>query len=62
MKKKIILISTLVIIILTVIIFRNIQLGYNKISIIYDKENGSQTIELGIPKFSFMKKENDKRF
>lgn len=62
MKKKIILISTLVIIILTVIIFRNIQLGYNKISIIYDKENGSQTIELGIPKFSFMKKENDKSY
>lgn len=61
-KKKIIFVITLGIIILSVIIFRNIQLGYNKISIIYDKENDSQAIELGIPKFSFMKKENEKNY
>ncbi len=60
-RKKLIFIITLVIII-AVIIFRNIQLGYNKISIIHDKENGSQTIELGIPKFSFMKRENDRSY
>lgn len=61
-KKNLMFIITFVIIVLLIIIFRNIQLGYNKISIIYDKENDSQTIKLGIPKFSFMKKENDKGY
>lgn len=65
MKKRniiIIIIIALIIVIVAFIIFRNVQLGYNKISMIYDKEEGSQTIELGVPKLSFMKKENDKSY
>ncbi len=63
-KRAIILIPFIIlaIIIISFLIFRNIQLGYGKISIIYDKTNGSQTIELGIPKLSFMAKENDKSY
>ncbi len=65
MKKKIIisvLVILLIILILYFLILRNIYLGYKKISIIYDKENNSQTVELGIPKLSFMAKENDKSY
>ena len=61
-KKKSIFIITLIIIILTFIIFRNIKLGYNKISFIYDMKKDSQIIELGVPKFSFMGKESDKSY
>ena len=41
MKKRniiIIIIIALIIVIFAFIIFRNVQLGYNKISMIYDKE------------------------
>ena len=62
MKKTKIIFIILIIIILAVIILLNIPLGYNKISTIYDNENESQTIELGIPKLSFMKKENGKNY
>ena len=40
----------------------NIPLGYNKISTINGNKNKTQTIELGIPKLSFMKKENSKNY
>ncbi len=65
MKKKVIFLIPFIIlatIIIGFIIFRNIQLGYDKTSIIYDKTKDSQTIELGIPKLSFAAKENDKSY
>lgn len=61
-KKKIILIFTIGIFIIAVTVFRNIQFGYYKVNMIYDMENSSQTIELGVPRLSFMGKENDKSY
>lgn len=63
-KKKIFLIFIIIILIVLIVfmVFRNLNFGYYKDNIIYDKENGSQTIVLGIPKLSFMKKENDKSY
>lgn len=52
----------LVILLITFLVFKFMHLGYNKVSIIYDQENGSQTVELGVPKLSFMAKENDKSY
>lgn len=65
MRKKIIILTLIVFLILLILyflVFRNINLGYKKISIIYEKENSSQTVELGVPKLSFMAKENDKSY
>lgn len=65
MRKKIIIlipIIILVVIIVSFLVFRNVHLGYDKTSMIYDKTDGNQTIELGIPKLSFMAKENDKSY
>lgn len=61
-KKKIILIIILVIIVLVIIVFKNIQLGYNKVNIVYDEDNKIKNIELGIPKLSFMKEQNDNNY
>lgn len=62
MNKKKTIFTILVIIIFISIILLNIPLGYNKINIINGNKNKTQTIELGIPKLSFTKKENDKLY
>jgi hypothetical protein len=64
MKKKRMLVIGIVILVLVIIyfIFRNIYFGFSIEHNIYDKTNGSQTVELGIPKFSFFKQENDKSY
>ena len=64
MRKKVIIIISIIILtsILLFFVSQILPLGYYKEQIIYDTTNGSQTIELGIPKLSFMKKENDKSY
>ena len=62
MNKKKTIFIILVIIIFIGIMLLNIPLGYNKISTINGNKNKTQTIELGIPKLSFMKKENSKNY
>lgn len=60
--KLIISIFILLIILILFLIFKNLSLGYYKQIIIYDFEVGSQTVELGVPKLSFMSKVNDKSY
>lgn len=62
MKKKLVIVISIMIFIIGFAILRNLSLGYNLDSMIYDKNNGNQTIELGVPELSFMKKENDKSY
>ena len=61
-KKGIIFLSMIVIVCIFFWLFKTLYLGYHKVSMIYEQENGSQTIELGIPRLSFMAKENDKSY
>lgn len=51
MKKKIIIVIISLILIYLIII--NIKFGYEKEHIIYEMENGSQTVVLGVPRLSF---------
>ena len=61
-KKYIIIPVCLVITILLIIIFKNIYLGYKIINIDYNYDYGNQKIKLGVPKLSFMMKNNDRSF
>ncbi|MDD2518818.1 MAG: hypothetical protein PHG18_02905 [Bacilli bacterium] len=63
--RKFIIIRVLVcllLLLLSIIICRNIDFGFNIEHNIYDMTNGSQIVELGIPKFSFFRQENDKSY
>ena len=61
-KKYIIIPVCLVIIILLIIVFKNIYLGYKIINIDYNYDYGNQKIKLGVPKMSFMMRNNDRSF
>ena len=61
-KKNIIIPVCLVIIILLIIVFKNAYLGYKIINIDYNYDSNNQKIKLGIPKMSFMMKNNDRSF
>lgn len=61
-KKYIIIPVCLVIIILLIIVFKNIYLGYKIINIDYNYDSNNQKIKLGLPKMSFMMKNNDRSF
>ena len=50
MKKVFILI--LVVILIFLLLFVNHSFGYSKVEMIYEMETGSQTIVLGVPKYS----------
>ncbi len=51
-----------VIIILLILVFKNIYLGYKIINIDYNYDFTNQKIQLGLPKMSFMMKNNDRSF
>ena len=61
-KKKLLIIIPVGMILLIIIILKTLPLGYDIESIIYDMTDGSQTVELGVPKLSFLKKENDRSY
>lgn len=61
-KKYIIIPVCLVIIILLIIVFKNAYLGFKIINIDYNYDSNNQKIKLGIPKMSFMMKNNDRSF
>ncbi len=61
-KKYIIIPICLVIIILLIIVFKNVYLGYKIININYNYDSNNQNIKLGIPKMSFMMENNDRSF
>ena len=61
-KKCIIIPVCLVIVILLIIVFKNVYLGYKIINIDYNYDSNNQEIKLGIPKMSFMMKNNDRSF
>lgn len=61
-KKYIIIPVCLVITILLIIVFKNIYLGYKIINFDYNYDYGNQKIKLGVPKMSFMMKNNDRSF
>ena len=61
-KLYIIIPICLIIIILLIIIFKNIYFGYKIINIDYNYDYGNQKIKLGVPKLSFMMKNNDRSF
>lgn len=61
-KKKLLIIIPVGMILLIIIILKTLPLGYDIESIIYDMTEGSQTVELGVPKLSFLKKENDRSY
>ena len=61
-KKYIIIPVCLVIVILLIIVFKNIYLGYKIINIDYNYDYDNQKIKLGVPKMSFMMKNNDRSF
>ena len=59
-KKKLIIAIVLGVLLVTIILLKIIPLGYEIEFTIYDMTDGSKTVELGIPKLSFLKKENDR--
>lgn len=61
-KKKLLILIPVGIILLILILLKILPLGYDIESIIYDMTDGSQTVELGVPKLSFLKKENDRSY
>lgn len=64
-KKKMILFfipAILIIVILGILVFKNIYLGYNLELINYKHTYMSKNIELGVPKLSFMMKNNDRSY
>ena len=61
-KKKLLIIIPVGMILLIIIILKTLPLGYDIESMIYDRTDGSQTVELGVPKLSFLKKENDRSY
>ena len=61
-KKKLLIVITVGLILLIIILLKILPLGYDIESIIYDMTEGSQTVELGVPKLSFLKKENDRSY
>jgi len=52
----------LIFIVLLIIIFKNIYLGYKIVNIDYNYDYGNQEIKIGVPKLSFMMKNNDRSF
>lgn len=60
MKKKFVIV--IIVLIILILILKNIPLGYEKVNKFYSTENGNQVVELGIPKLSFMEKENEKSY
>ena len=52
----------LIIVVLLIIVFKNIYLGYKVVNIDYNYDYGNQEIKIGVPKLSFMMKNNDRSF
>ena len=61
-KKKLLIVIPVGMILLIIILLKILPLGYDIESIIYDRTDGSQAVELGVPKLSFLKKENDRSY
>lgn len=61
-KKKLLIVIPVGMILLIIILLKTLPLGYDIESIIYDRTDGSQAVELGVPKLSFLKKENDRSY
>ena len=61
-KKNLLIVIPVGIILVIIILLKILPLGYDIESIIYDMTDGSQTVELGVPKLSFLKKENDRSY
>ena len=61
-KKKLRIAIVLGVLLVTIILLKIIPLGYEIEFTIYDMTDGSKTVELGIPKLSFLKKENDRSY
>lgn len=60
MKRKILII--VVVLLVLYLIFRMIPFGFTKKSFIYDLSDGKQTVILGVPRLSFLGRENDRSY
>ena len=60
MKRKILII--VVVLLVLYLIFRIIPFGFTKKSFTYDLSDGKQTVILGVPRLSFLGRENDRSY
>ena len=60
MKRKILII--VVVLLVLYLIFRMIPFGFIKKSFTYDLSDGKQTVILGVPRLSFLGRENDRSY